>query len=555
MEKNFQDKIDIILWLNGREKEYSFKLTINSKYSLSLKYLKELILKTIHSSKELTSIFSLSDYDEIHTLYNEKEIPIDETDIQYLKQDEIIFFTFDASSFKSSNHYNQYQFIRWIKSGGYGQVFLSKHVYTNKEYAIKQIDTSEFSNEDLYNISRENLILRSMVHKNVIRCYNSFAHENKFYTVMDFAEGGELTYLLKEKGALSEEEAKKIFKQIYEAVCYIHSRNIIHRDLKPNNILFLDKEKTHIVIIDFGISGMSNGNQKEKIKAGTTRFLPPEIVGGEEFSSSQKLDIWALGVILFLMVEGCYPFNGKNTKEIILAILKENIEFNKKIKISNALKNLIGGMLEKNHRFRIDDDSDLFNKWFNYSPPVIQRKKTMDEKNSRKKNENYLNYLTPTKSTALKRLPTHSYNSCFKNPQNLMAKFKEGANKLNLINIKPVNNPNISSQKFERKHSLFLPLIHTNKTQQQNKNNISSTINNSINGFRKAHKKSGDMKEPNISVFQISSNKNEFNDNIAEHIKEEINGTVDGDNNEFPLYKTKLNSCKQVRFKKKFFLK
>ena len=555
MEKNFQDKIDIILWLNGREKEYSFKLTIDSKYSLSLKYLKELILKAIHSSKELTSIFSLSDYDEIHTLYNEKEIPIDETDIQYLKQDEIIFFTFDASSFKSSNHYNQYQFIRWIKSGGYGQVFLSKHVYTNKEYAIKQIDTSEFSNEDLYNISRENLILRSMVHKNVIRCYNSFAHENKFYTVMDFAEGGELTYLLKDKGALSEEEAKKIFKQIYEAVCYIHSRNIIHRDLKPNNILFLDKERTHIVIIDFGISGMSNGNQKEKIKAGTTRFLPPEIVGGEEFSSSQKLDIWALGVILFLMVEGCYPFNGKSTKEIILAILKENIEFNKKIKISNALKNLIGGMLEKNHRFRIDDDSDLFNKWFNYSPPVIQRKKTMDEKNSRKKNENYLNYLTPTKSTALKRLPTHSYNSCFKNPQNLMAKFKEGANKLNLINIKPVNNPNISSQKFERKHSLFLPLIHTNKTQQQNKNNISSTINNSINGFRKAHKKSGDMKEPNISVFQISSNKNEFNDNIAEHIKEEINGTVDGDNNEFPLYKTKLNSCKQVRFKKKFFLK
>ena len=555
MEKKFQDKIDIILWLNGREKEYSFKLTINSKYSLSLKYLKELILKTIHSSKELTSIFSLSDYDEIHTLYNEKEIPIDETDIQYLKQDEIIFFTFDASSFKSSNHYNQYQFIRWIKSGGYGQVFLSKHVYTNKEYAIKQIDTSEFSNEDLYNISRENLILRSMVHKNVIRCYNSFAHENKFYTVMDFAEGGELTYLLKDKGALNEDEAKKIFKQIYEAVCYIHSRNIIHRDLKPNNILFLDKEKTHIVIIDFGISGMSNGNQKEKIKAGTTRFLPPEIVGGEEFSSSQKLDIWALGVILFLMVEGCYPFNGKSTKEIILAILKENIEFNKKIKISNALKNLIGGMLEKNHRFRIDDDSDLFNKWFNYSPPVIQRKKTMDEKNSRKKNLNYLNYLTPTKSTALKRLPTHSYNSCFKNPQNLMAKFKEGANKLNLINIKPVNNPNISSQKFERKHSLFLPLIHTNKTQQQNKNNISSTINNSINGFRKAHKKSGDMKEPNISVFQISSNKNEFNDNIAEHIKEEINGTVDGDNNEFPLHKTKLNSCKQVRFKKKFFLK
>ena len=548
MEKiNLKDKIDIILWLNGKEKEYSFKLTINSKNSLSLNYLKELIIKKISSSKELNSIFSISDFTRVHTLYNEKEIPLDETDIQYLKQNEIIFFTFDSGSFKSSNHFNQYKFIRWIKSGGYGQVFLSKHVYTNNEYAIKQIDTSEFSSEDLYNISRENLILRSMIHKNVIRCYNSFAHDNKFFTVMDFAEGGELTYLLKDKGVLNEDEAKKIFKQIYEAVCYIHSRNIIHRDLKPNNILFLDKERTHIVIIDFGISGMSNGNQKEKIKAGTTRFLPPEIVGSDEFSSNQKIDIWALGVILYLMVQGCYPFNGKNTKEIVKSILKDNIEFNKKIKISNALKNLIGGMLEKNYRFRIDDDSDLFNKWFNYSPPPLKKKKTMEEKNIRKKNEAQFNYLTPTKSTTLKRLPAHSCNNSFyKNPQNLLNKFKECANKINIINIKSMNNGNISSQKFERKQSLFLPLINN-----KNKNiNFNSSVNNGINGFRKGNKKSLDFKDNNTSLFQI-------NDNTNEHIKININENNDEKNNNdiSHLYKTKLNSCKKVRIRKKFFLK
>ena len=114
MEKiNLKDKIDIILWLNGKEKEYSFKLTINSKNSLSLNYLKELILKTILSSKELNSIFSHLKFSQVHTIYNSKEIPLDDTDIQYLKENEIIFFTFDNSSFKSSNHFNQYKFIRW----------------------------------------------------------------------------------------------------------------------------------------------------------------------------------------------------------------------------------------------------------------------------------------------------------------------------------------------------------------------------------------------------------------------------------------------------------
>ena len=564
-KQNIEDKIEIILWLNGKEKDYSFKLQLPSKSSLSINYLKELILKTIISCKELNSTFSHLNFNQIHTLYNQKEIPLEDNDIQYLKNNEIIFFTFDSSSFKSSNHFNQYQFIRWIKSGGYGQVFLANHVYTKKEYAIKQINTTGFSNEDLYNISREHLILRSMIHKNVIRCYDSFAHDNKFYTVMDFAEGGELSVLLKDKGILPESEAKTIFKQIYDAVCYIHGQNIIHRDLKPNNILFLDKEKTHIVIIDFGISGMANGNQREKIKAGTTSFLPPEIASGEEYSSNPKIDIWALGIILYLMVQGCYPFEGKTTKDIIKSILRDKLEFNKKIKISAPLKTLIGGMLEKNYRFRIDDDADLFDKWFNYTGPAIKRKKTMDEKNIKKKTENHFNYLTPTKSTALKRLPTHSYNNFYQiQKQNLMSKFKDnnGSNK-NINNINNINNIKVgtnngvlSSKKIERKHSLFLPLLE--KEKKQKNNNVS--INNEINGFRKQYKKNVEQNQPNTSEFQINLNGNKNSNEINEDIKEnnnnkdEISENIekeDDDELTKHLYKTKLNSCKQVRLKKK----
>ena len=184
-----------------------------------------------------------------------------------------------------------------------------------------------------------------MNHKNVIKLYDSFIYDKKFYTVMDYGRGGELTVLLEGKegnknNKLTEEETKQIFKEIYEAVRYIHERNIIHRDLKPSNILFLDEKKTHVVIIDFGISGFSNGNNREKIKAGTTMFLAPETASGKEYSSNRKLDIWALGIILYRMVEGIYPFDGKNSKEVINNIMKKNLEFNKKIKISKPIKNL-----------------------------------------------------------------------------------------------------------------------------------------------------------------------------------------------------------------------
>ena len=554
-KSNSDEKVDIILWLNGKEKEYSFKLSISLKNNLNINYLKELIIKSIISNKELNTKFShyfVDHQTQIYHLYNQKEILLEDSDIQYLKQNEIIFFTFDNSSYKSNNHFNQYQFIRWIKSGGFGQVFLSKHVYSEKQYAIKQIDTTNFSNEDLYNISREHMILRSMMHKNVIRCYDSFAHNDKFYTVMDFAEGGELNALIKEKGVLSEQESKKIFKQIYDAVCYIHGQNIIHRDLKPNNILFLDKEKTHIVLIDFGISGFANGNQREKIKAGTTSFLPPELASGEEYSSNRKLDIWALGIILYRMVEGVYPFEGKNTKEIILSILKGKLEFNKKIKISYPLRTLIEGLLEKNYRFRIDDDSELFNKWFDYSLSAIKKKKTIDEKHSKKKTEAHCNYLTPTKSTALKRLPTHSYNNFYQNPnQNLKNIFKESDN---TNNIKVNNNNNYdlyNQQKVTRKNSLILPLLNK-------KNNNNFSINNEINGFRRPHRKSVEQKKVNISISQSNSN-NKNNNNNNNTILEQNEKNNDDDNSENSkenyekksIYKTKMNSCKQV-IKKKF---
>jgi len=363
MEEN---NVEIILWLNGKTKDNSFKFTIIDYKNISLRRLKDSIEKHIKNNNLEHKILEISHkiHFEITNIYTTNELELGDYDIIYLKKDEILFFSIDNSPFKISNHYYQYEFIKPIKSGGFGEVFYSKHVITQKEYAIKKIDTSNFSNEEIYNISREYMILKNLHHKNIIKSYNSFNYQNTFYTIMDYAKGGELTNLLNEKKILNEKETKNIFKQIYEAVKYIHSQNIIHRDLKPNNILFLDEKKTKIVIIDFGISGFSNGKFKENIKAGTLLFLPPEFIGKNNFSSDIKLDIWALGIILFRMLEGFYPFESKKEKDIINKILTMNIQFNNNIKISNLCKNLILKMLEKNYLFRIDTDSELFQQWF-----------------------------------------------------------------------------------------------------------------------------------------------------------------------------------------------
>ena len=366
---NNSNKIELLIWMNGKPKDYSFKYILenNPGTSFTVERLKYLLTKYIINSNKLLNLFNINNKnDSIQHLYTKNEVELEDFDIPHLKDNDIIFFAFELlATYKSSNNFYQYEFIRWIKSGGFGNIYLAKEVDSNKDFAVKEISVKNFSNENLYNISRESMILKEMSHINIIKFHRIFTYNQKFYIIMDFARGGELSSILSSNKPLKEEHAKNLFHQIYNAVCYIHSKNIIHRDLKPNNILFLDEEKTHIRIIDFGISGSSNGNQKELVKAGTQLYLPPEVLTGVEFSSSTKLDIWALGIILYQMVEGCHPFENKNKKgSVINNILKNKLEFNKKIQISESLKKLLQGLLEKNYRFRIDTGDPLFEKWF-----------------------------------------------------------------------------------------------------------------------------------------------------------------------------------------------
>ena len=125
----------------------------------------------------------------------------------------------------------------------------AKNVINNEFVAIKKQDISSLTNDEIYNISREALYMQSFKHRNIIKFLNSYVYEGQFYSVMECALGGELSDLLHKQIYLTEFQARKIFKQLHEAVKYIHAKDIVHRDLKPNNILFLDKEQENMVVI------------------------------------------------------------------------------------------------------------------------------------------------------------------------------------------------------------------------------------------------------------------------------------------------------------------
>ena len=535
------NEIQLIIWMNGKSKEFSFIFEVekNSLISLTVEKLKYMITKYIFDNNKLLKLFSISNKNNtIQHLFTKKEAELEDLDIPHLKNNDILFFSFELLSvYKSINNFNQYEFIRPIKSGGFGNIFLAKEIGTNDEYAVKEINVQNFSNENLYNISRESLILKDMSHINIIKFHTFFTYNKNFYIVMDYARGGELSSLLSSKKRLKEDQAKLIFRQIYNAVYYMHSKNIIHRDLKPNNILFLDEEKTHVIIIDFGISGQSNGNQKESTKAGTELYLPPEILTGKEFSSSTKIDMWALGIILYQMVEGCHPFEGKDGKEnnILNNIIKNKLEFNKKIRITESLKKLIEGLLEKNYRFRIDTGDVLFEKWFEddsltkkltSTPSLkkVKKNKTIEEnlRDSDFLNKYYSRYYEINITQKMNQLSSPKINN------NYLSQTKSTSSKIkpkifyiknNFIDFMKKNSYKILLRKKNLKESL-----HIDEKEEDNYNeieNYSKSQKNRIilppintrNSFNKMHLL------PNLKLNRINSNKNQNILDVLKHKK------------------------------------
>ncbi|KAI2656546.1 hypothetical protein H4Q32_013504 [Labeo rohita] len=172
--------------------------------------------------------------------------------------------------------------------------------------------------ENLKKIFREVQIMKMLRHPHIIRLYQVMETERMIYLVTEYASGGEIFDHLVAHGRMAEKDARRKFKQIVAAVYFCHCRNIVHRDLKAENLL-LD-HNLNIKIADFGFSNLFSRGQLLKTWCGSPPYAAPELFEGKEYDGP-KVDIWSLGVVLYVLVCGALPFDGSTLQNLRARVL------------------------------------------------------------------------------------------------------------------------------------------------------------------------------------------------------------------------------------------
>jgi serine/threonine protein kinase len=203
-------------------------------------------------------------------------------------------------------------------------------------------------------------------HPNIIKIFQIMDSEEECYVVMELAKGGELMDYITARGKLSEKESRRYFRQIVSAMAHIHSANIVHRDLKLENILI--SEENECLISDFGLGRTWDGGENTKLKTfcGTPNYASIELVTGTPYTGT-KSDIWAMGVILYVMTAGKRPFKGSNAQLLYKKIM--TLDYEIPIHFSDELEDLIQSIFVKDPTKRIDMEGIRNHPWLNIDYP------------------------------------------------------------------------------------------------------------------------------------------------------------------------------------------
>lgn len=267
----------------------------------------------------------------------------------------------------------RYELGRTLGEGTFAKVKFARNTETGENVAIKILDKEKVLRHKMIGqIKREITTMKLIKHPNIIRMYEVMASKTKVYIVLEFVTGGELFDKISCRGRLKEDEARKYFQQLINAVDYCHSRGVYHRDLKPENLL-LDASGT-LKVSDFGLSALPQHVRDDGLlhtTCGTPNYVAPEVINNKGYDGA-KADLWSCGVILFVLMAGYLPFEDSNLMSLYKKIFKA--EFSCPAWFSTSAKKLIKRILDPNPQTRITIAEVIENEWFKkgYQPPSFE---------------------------------------------------------------------------------------------------------------------------------------------------------------------------------------
>ncbi|XP_042161475.1 calcium/calmodulin-dependent protein kinase type II subunit gamma isoform X6 [Oncorhynchus tshawytscha] len=288
-----------------------------------------------------------------------------------------------ATIVTSTRFTDEYQLYEELGKGAFSVVRRCVKKSSGQEFAAKIINTKKLSARDHQKLEREARICRLLKHSNIVRLHDSISEEGFHYLVFDLVTGGELFEDIVAREYYSEADASQCINQILESVQHIHQHDIVHRDLKPENLLLASKMKGAAVkLADFGLAIEVQGDQQAWFGfAGTPGYLSPEVLRKDAYG--KPVDIWACGVILYILLVGYPPFWDEDQHKLYQQIKAGAYDFPSPEwdTVTPEAKNLINQMLTINPSKRITADQALKHPWICQRSTVasmIHRQETVE---------------------------------------------------------------------------------------------------------------------------------------------------------------------------------
>ncbi len=259
---------------------------------------------------------------------------------------------------------NDYTVGKIIGTGQFAKVYKSIHNETNTPVALKIIRITKENRDDIIN---EIQLHNGLKHKNIVYLHGYFRNTDRrkdtFVFVMEYIKGKELFEVINEEDSLSIPTSTNYFRQVTEAIQYLHLHNIIHRDIKPENIM-IDSEG-NLKLTDFGLSKRCSKDDFCETFCGTTEYLAPEIVNERPYN--YLVDNWALGVLLYEMLYGYAPFYSNKKSKITTNIRKVNYSFPTTSEEYDHVNDVISKLLRRNPKERLKIEEILEHPMFHHN--------------------------------------------------------------------------------------------------------------------------------------------------------------------------------------------